>query len=111
MTIRNHPPIQQTLPGRSREYRLYTVADCDYGDFQASTVTVGNWGVSYQSTYGEEGHTLHIYDCVLLRSQSEDYKHPLYGTVYPTQEDANRAAFEAGCLAYMVYEQARPVLA
>ncbi len=106
MTIRNHPPIQQTLPGRSREYRLYTVADCDYGDFQASTVTCTRWGVSYSHQYGTDVHVLQVYDVSNMSEEGVEH-HEVHGQEFSTQAEANRAAFEAGVLAFMVYVQGR----
>lgn len=108
MTIRNHPEVKQTLPGRSRPYRLYTVEDVDYADFagKASTVTNTRWGVSYAHTYGEDGWTLNVYDVSNLPEEGIEY-HALNGTRYAEKEDANRAAFEAGVLAFMVYTEER----
>jgi hypothetical protein len=103
------PPLQQTLPGRSREYRLFNREFVDYDDLAGlhSRVTTDGWGVSYTSVYGEGDRvTLHIYDTAKLHAGG-DYKHPLYGTTYDTLEDASRAAFDVGALAFMVYEDRR----
>lgn len=108
MTTRTLPEIRQTLPGRSRPYRLYTVEHVDFDTFLGAhnLVVCGPWGVSYQQEMDENWNRtglteMRVYD---VRSiPGETVKHALYGTTYPTQEDASRAAFEAGVLAFMVY--------
>ncbi len=106
MTIRNHPDVQQTIPGKSREYRLYTIEDCDYGDFNDSLVTCTPWGVSYSLIYGQDGCTLKVYDVSGMPEEGVAY-HEVDGTHHDTQKDAQRLAFEHGLLAYMVYEHPR----
>jgi hypothetical protein len=112
MTVRTMPEIQQTLPGRTTPYRLFTVEHCDWEDFAPAglarppVVTLAPWGTSYTQEMDENWERtgmveMHVYD---VRSvPGETVKHPLYGTTYPTQEQATRAAWEAGVLAFMVY--------
>ena len=106
MTVRNHPEVKQTLPGRSRKYRLYTSQDCDWGDFDASLVTCSPWGVSYSEVYGEDFVTLKVYD-VSGMPETDIVYHEVNGTTHTTRNDASRLAFEHGLLAYMVYETPR----
>src|SRR6478735_7911205 len=91
-------------------YRLYLVDVAPFDSFPAyehggpSTVTVGDWCVSYAMGGGIDGYELHVYRSFSDESAPGEH-HPLYGTVYPTAHDARRAAYEAGALAFMVYEK------
>lgn len=106
------PKVQRTVP-TSRPYQLWTIADTSWRNRPAgSTVTNDGWGVSYSSlsrifssaamVEGDDGKVeLHIY-------RTEDgggsfTYHELHKTRYDTQDEAQRAAFEAGALAVMVY--------
>jgi hypothetical protein len=108
MTTDTLPEIRQTLPGRSRPYRLFTVEHCAWGDYPSNrTVTCDRWGVSYSQQYDENWERtglveLRVYDVSRMPEEDIEY-HALHGTTYATSEDAKRAAFEAGVLAYMVY--------
>lgn len=97
------------LGGMLKQYRLYTNEFADFDDFPEypegpGLVVVGGWGVSY-STGGldDDGRvTLRAYKC---EGPEEGFlDHELYGTKYDTRREASRAAFDAGLLAYMVYE-------
>lgn len=108
MTTRSLPEIRQTLPGRSRPYRLYTVDHVDFDTFYGlhSLVTCDRWGVSYQQEMDENWNRtgmieLRVYD--VRSTPGETEKHALYGTTYLSEIAARRAAFEAGVLAFMVY--------
>lgn len=102
------PEIRQTLPGRSRPYRLYTVDHVAFDTFYGvhNMVTLDRWGVSYHQEMDENWKStgmveLRVYD---VRSvPGETVKHPLYGTTYYSDVAARRAAFDAGVLAFMVY--------
>ena len=99
MTIRSLPEVRQTLPGRSRPYRLFTREHCDFADFPARrTVVVDGWGVSYSHTYGEEGWELRAY-----RAPYTGEHHDLHGSYWAEQDYAKQAAFQAGLLAFMIY--------
>ncbi len=113
------PALQgKKSPHYDGRYRLYTVADVPFDRFPEypdgpALVTVGEWGVSYHSlcrmfsspsvVANDDGLVeLHIYQAGASFGQVQ--RHDLYGTKYPTRRDASRAAYEAGCLGFMVYE-------
>lgn len=105
MASRTLPDLQQTLPGRSRPYRLFTVDHCDWEDFAPERVVVNDrWGVSYRHTYGRDGWVLSVYDVSGMPEEGIEY-HALNGTEYDSKEEASRAAWEAGVLAFMIYEE------
>ena len=71
-------------------------------------VTVGRYGKAYAASdmarfTSPMGGVINP----AMLAQDDGYKHPLHGTMYDTQADARRAAFEAGLLAVMVYEDPR----
>lgn len=130
MTTTTHPDLHGDVweSGYDGRYRLYTIEHVPFGTFPAYTdggpsrVTYNGWGVSSSSLdrvlssrdviAQDDGKvTLNIsryhgpvcgpYDPALIE------KHPLDGTKHATQHDADQAAYEAGCLAYMVYEKDR----
>lgn len=104
------PDLQQTLPGRSRPYRLFTREHVDFDTFYGihGLVTRDRWGVSYSQPMDENWKRtgeieIHVYD--VRSTPGETEKHPLYGTRYLSEVAARRAAFDAGVLAFMVYEE------
>lgn len=106
------PDLQQTLPGRSREYRLFTRDHVAFDTFYGihNLVTCDRWGVSYSQELDPDwkrtGKTeLRVYD--VRSTPGETEKHALYGTTYLSEVAARRAAFDAGVLAFMVYEEDR----
>lgn len=118
MDRNDYPPVKGTkyssFDGR---YRLWTISEIPFNWFPAyadggpSQVVIDGWSksVSYLDGFfsspsvaaADDGKvTLH------LRKIAQDgtrEPHPLDGSKYDTKEDADRAAFEAGCTAYMVY--------
>lgn len=93
-------------------YRLYTVAELPFEamlgrrDGGPGMAVIDGWAVGYTGTkparlnarrggYTEEGR----YDPNLVE------RHELDGVEYPTMRDAERAAYDAGLLAFMVYER------
>lgn len=115
-------------------YRLYTVDHVpfdrfpSYSDGGPSTVTHNGWNISTSSTCrvfsspsvvaADDGmHTLRVtrdgryVDTGVIGPHGTPVKeyvvtrHPLDGTKYATKRDADRAAYEAGALAFMVYEK------
>lgn len=109
MTVRSKPELVDRGPLFRGGYRLYDRTHCDFDDFPAwpegpGTVVHAGWGVSYSMPNSEHPKVvLHAYK---FEGEEEGFaKHELDGTEYDTKEDATRAAFEAGLLAFMVYEQ------
>lgn len=108
MTIRSTPDLAKNSV--TRDYRLYDRTHCDFDDFPSyreggpATVVHAGWGVSYSMPHGDEKRVeLNAYK---YEGEEEGFaKHELDGTFYDTMEDATRAAFEAGLLAFMVYER------
>jgi hypothetical protein len=105
-----------------RTYRLYTVADVpfdafpQYADGGPSMVVNTEYGVSYSSTckvLSSPGVVAADDGLVTLNAYASPYtgeKHALDGTKYATQTDARRAAYEAGLLAFMVYDDSKHAL-
>jgi hypothetical protein len=98
-TMTAKPDLQQTLPGRSRAYRLYGQEYVEFDAFFGThpLVVQAPWGVSYTQELGENYQRtgkieMHVYD--VRTEQGVTIKHPLYGTTYDTDEAARRAAFE-----------------
>jgi hypothetical protein len=118
MQVTSVPKLQSD--GR---YRLYTSEHLDfdalpsYRDGGPSLVVVDGYCMSTSSVSGfssravlaaDDGmHTLSLskpvrgFEWDITRRD----KHPLDGTKYATAPDARRAAFDAGAMAYMVYER------
>jgi hypothetical protein len=95
-----------TLEGTSsRKYRCYGIEHVPFDTYPAywdggpATVARDGWGVSYHSGYGIQGYELHAYEVPFTGA-----KHELHGTLYASLRDASRAAYEAGLLAFLVYE-------
>jgi hypothetical protein len=122
MTTTSQPELRgmQTASYDGR-YRLYTADHLPYDalpryrDGGPATVTLEPWSVSYSGldrmfssrsvVEADDGQwELHVYR-VISQSPYANEKHPLYGTKYPTMDDASRAAYEAGCLGLMIYEK------
>lgn len=103
-TLLTPPEAQQTITGVTKVYRLFDHTQLNFGDLEnpPATVVIGNWGVSYSETYGEDDVVLNAYR--FAPGTSEFFYHPLNGTRYDTRNDARRAAFEAGLTAFMVYD-------
>ncbi len=106
------PPVEgQIFPtGYDGRYRLYTIAHLpfdalpSYAEGGPAKVVLDPWDVSTTSpTEGEGGRvTLNVYPAT---SRQTGERHPLDGTRYDDREDADRAAYDAGLLAFMVYER------
>ena len=119
--MQNLPPLKQTTP-KSRPYRLYTIEHLPFdhwgeGETRPRTVVTDGWGKSttgYDRLFGAilgaevperpDEVTLNVYR---VPFSPDDERHPLDKTVWPTKRDADRAAYEAGITAFMVYEDQR----
>lgn len=105
-----------------RTYRLITVADAPFGTFPPyseggpSKVTATSWGTSQSSlcrilssdsiVEKDDGKiTLNVYG--RDPETGEFVKHPLDGTKYATSREADEAAYNAGLLAIMVYDDSK----
>lgn len=93
-------------------YRLYTV---DVLPFDAVPTWAGggpalvahtSWGVSQSTGAHIEGARLNVYRYPGQTGWGE--RHPLDGTLYPDCDQAHRAAYEAGALAFMIYNKEAP---
>lgn len=119
-TATNVPPIIQSVPG-SRPYRLYTIEHVPYGAFPRyrdggpSMVAYDGWSVSTSSqttafggTITEPGHKVRVMrnPCRLGEpyDATKTEQHPIDGQVFATDDEAVQAQYEAGVLAYMVFE-------
>jgi hypothetical protein len=97
------PPLEGVS---RRKYRCYGIEHVpfdtypDYWDGGPSIVVRDGWGVSYRSGGGIQGYELRAY-----RVPFPGAKHELHGTRYADQRSATRAAYEAGLLAFLVYEE------
>jgi len=110
------PEVRQTVPS-SRPYRLWDIAHTTWADRPAGTLVAHDgWGVSYSMldvTFSSREVVAEDDLKVTLRLYRTDdgggsfTYHDLHNTKYDTQDEAQRAAFEAGALAVMVYEEAR----
>lgn len=104
-----------------RPYRLWTVEHIEfdalpaYRDGGPAMVTVTPWYVSTSSlcpvfsspsvVAADDGMvTLNIHRVCHELPGYVTEGHVLDGTKYPTDREANRAAFRGGCLAFMVYD-------
>lgn len=97
-------------------FRVYTRQHCSFDRFPArndggpSLVTVDGWGVSYSTDVshlygGERTDTQVKLSIAKNHGDEEGFEfHALNGTKYDTTRDAQRAAFDAGALGFMVYE-------
>lgn len=102
-------------------YRLVGVEDLSFGTFPSydqggpSLVTRGGWGVSYESldrlfsspsvVVADDGLvTLKVYQYTSATARTAIH-HELHGSKYATRELASQAAYEAGCLSFMVYDR------
>lgn len=89
-------------------YRIFHIDHLSYdqaqtmrGAFVAST----EWGVSYTLGAHIDGAILNVHRVTF--NPLVVTKHDLDGGTYPSRDDASRAAYEAGLLGYMVYEDHR----
>lgn len=116
------PPIQSgvSFDGYDGRYRIWTVNEVPWGRFPSwpegpPTVAHTEWGVSYprlcrwlsspEVVAADDG----MVELSVSRLQRNDdgrteiIRHPLNGSKYATDDDAQRAAYEAGLTAYMLY--------
>lgn len=128
MQVKSAPAIQgEREPWRDGRYRIYTHEHLDfdalpsYRDGGPATVVVDGYSMSTSSVSrvlssasviaADDGmRTLNLSTPILDGEGSTAVitgfdKHPLDGTRYATDVDARRAAFDAGALAFMVYER------
>lgn len=102
--------MAQHFPGAFRGgYTLYTREDLHYGAFPAysdggpAMVVVDGWSVSTTSGDGIDGVICGARKTVSVAPYRSE-PHDLDGKPFPTHEAAMRAQYEAGLIAYMVYE-------
>jgi hypothetical protein len=106
--VTDYPPMQGWQhPGSfDSRCRLWTVNEVPYGRFPTfadggpATVCYGDWNVSYRTNDGKP--TIKVFK-VISQSPYQSERHPLDGTEYDTFDDAQRVAYEAGVIAYLVY--------
>lgn len=106
------PPLQGVCsPTYDGRYRLYTVDHLPfdalpaYSDGGPAMVAVGEWCVSYVVDHSTDwACTLKVYRAAGAAGTADEH-HPLYGATYTDIRDAERAAYEAGALAFAVYER------
>lgn len=131
---REHARLQ-TMTGETPElkgsslhggYRLYTRDELPFDDVPAvidggpATVVIDGWGVSYSTNIEWPGGRPNAAETD-GRWQLKAYKfegpeegfarHEIDGTIYEDRREATRAAYEAGLLAFMVYEDQQPTFA
>lgn len=120
----DRPQMQgQKYDWHDGRYRIWTVNEVPYGRFPTYAdhgpsavpmVTHTEWGVSYPRlcrvlsppsvVAADDGKIeLSISRIVEKPGNYDVIRHPLDGTKYDTDSDAQRAAYEAGVVAYMVY--------
>jgi hypothetical protein len=114
----NRTPALPPLLGDGR-YRLFTATHAPFDTFpppphpRPALVTVDPWGVSYahlNRLFSSPSVVAADDGLVTLHAYRPDgprrlIHHELDGTRYPTVRDAQRAAYDAGLLAFMVYER------
>lgn len=105
------PALQGSIATwRDHRYRVYGAEHLpfdalpSYRDGGPAKVVRDGWSVSYTTDCGA------TIDGVRLSArkhpdEGEREEHPLHHTVYPTQEAASRAAYDAGLLGFFVYER------
>lgn len=105
------------MPTTKTRYTLYTIADGVpfYASFdqaqRPAMVTCTEWSVSRTSVcrmFSSPSVVARDDGMVTLNAfrfdaQNNTIRHELDGTRYPTDRDAQRAAYDAGLLAHMVY--------
>jgi hypothetical protein len=113
------PPLHGKIydDGYDGRYRLWTVSDVPF-DFFPSRKKGGpnftvhtKWRKSLTTTYDSITYENQIGGVELNISRFDDMTlktpqriaHPLDGTEWETEEEADRAAYEAGVIAFMVY--------
>ena len=105
------PTSVPPLTGFRNDYRLYTVehipfdAVPSYRDGGPGTVVVDGWCCSTTGWDHQGSVTANAFRFTSPDITTPPERHPLDGTKYPTQADAKRAQYEAGLLAFMVYEK------
>lgn len=94
-----------------RTYTLKTVADVPFDAYPEypvgpALVAVGDWCVSTTSGAHMDGVEAGAFQVVSERPYATR-RHPLDGQMFPTREAARQAQYEAGVLAFMVYDDSR----
>lgn len=95
-------------------YRVWTTANGlpldyfeRYGSSGPATVAINDWAVSVTQTPGKPG-------CVLtartVTTDGDVVRHELDGTTYPDRYSADRAAFDAGIVGVMAYDNQRSLI-
>lgn len=123
------PAIIQTVPS-SRPYRLFTIEHVPFGHFPTyaeggpATVSHTKWttsltgpatGLYIDEIKGDPRWTVNVHYNPCQMGQVYDPEkteyHSLDGQKFDTKEEADRAKYEAGLIAYMVYVDTDYVLA
>lgn len=92
------------LTDSENRYVLQTVADVPFGYYPdwdhggPALVVVDGWGTSLSHGDGIDGYRINAY-----RVPYTGERHALDGTCYPTRSEADKAKYDAGLIAYMVY--------
>ena len=102
----------QHVTDTRRPYKLVTAADgIEYGHYPAypvgpAMVTNDNWHVSITTTDAEPGAVSGVFK-ILSMQPWETQPHELDKVTFPDVEAAYKAQYEAGVLAYMVYDDSK----
>lgn len=122
-SVADYPPMQgQDYGWHDGRYRIWTVTEAPYGHFPryinggpamvvldefSKSVTCLNHYFSSQSAIDAHDGKVKLNLRRIVGSSETGLSvmepHELDGTRHATVEDADRAAYEAGCTAYMVY--------
>jgi hypothetical protein len=91
-----------------KPYTLYTIEDVPFGHFPAypvgpATVRNGDWYVSISTNDAEPGAVSGAFK-VISESPYRTERHPLDKVAFPDRDAAEKAQYEAGLTAYMVYD-------
>lgn len=93
-------------------HTLYTVDDVpfdhfpQYADGGPAMVVVDGWNVSVSTGAHIDGAVSGAFK-VLIETPYTTLRHPLDEKPFPTQEAAKQAQYEAGLIAFMVYDDSK----
>lgn len=95
--------MQTITPTHGKPYALIGASDgLPYG-FPADTVALEEWAVSSWSGMGPDGRSHQSMARRIVPGSEKTEPHPdLYGKLFPTSADADRAHYEAGVTAYFM---------
>lgn len=98
-------------PGNPYASRVYTNAELDFDALHATQeggpglAVLDGWSVSYDVACERDPNATAVLNLRLWGGCCTDTPaHPLHGVRYPTRRDAERAAYQAGALGFLVFE-------